>query len=84
MKISTMLKFLAEYLRERHIRALSPREVLARLGQPDFYVFDSNLISEWRRAHIPGANYVGLDSYAPEVLPPDKSAALLFYCYNPI
>lgn len=84
MKISSMLKFLAEYVRERHLPEMSPQEVLDRLGQPDFYVFDSNLLSEWKRGHIPGAYHIGLDPYAPEVLPRDKQAALLFYCHSPI
>ena len=37
------------------IPALSVAEVAARLGQPDFYVFDNNGNGRYKRSHVPGA-----------------------------
>jgi rhodanese-related sulfurtransferase len=59
---------------------MTPAAVKARLGEPDFFVFDCNLESLWKKSHIPGAIYLGFDRFEPEMLPSDKRATLVFYC----
>jgi len=65
------------------IPELEVDEVEARLGQPDFHVFDNNGKGRWKRSHVPGAKH--LNAYAIEAsdLPPDKDATLVFYCSGP-
>ena len=65
------------------IPELTVEQVAARLGQPDFFVFDNNSLPRWKRSHVAGA--VNLDPYdfGPEALPPDRSATLVFYCSGP-
>jgi rhodanese-related sulfurtransferase len=65
------------------IPALTVDEVAARLGQPDFFVFDNNGQGRWKRSHVPGAKNLNAHSYDAAELPPDKNAALVFYCAGP-
>ena len=69
-----------EYTRGHSLPAITPSEVHARLGEANFFVFDCNLESLWKRSHIPGARYIGFEKFGPEVLPQDKQATLVFYC----
>jgi hypothetical protein len=65
------------------IPELTVDEVSARLGAPGFFVYDNNSGARWKRSHVPGA--INLDPYdfAPDALPPDKQATLVFYCSGP-
>jgi hypothetical protein len=65
------------------IPALSIAEVAARLGQPDFFVFDNNGQGRWRRSHVPGAKNLNPYQFDAADLPPDKRATLVFYCSGP-
>ena len=65
------------------IPALSVAEVAARLGQPDFFMFDNNGAGRWRRSHVPGAKNLNAHLYEASELPENKAAALVFYCSGP-
>ena len=65
------------------IPELTVAEVAARLGQPDFFVFDNNGFGRWKRGHVPGAKHANAYSFPPSVLPTDKAATLVFYCSGP-
>jgi len=65
------------------IPELTVAEVAARLGQPDFFVFDNNGAGRWRRSHVPGAKNLNAYNYEASALPPDKAATLVFYCSGP-
>jgi hypothetical protein len=65
------------------IPELTVAEVAARIGQPDFFVFDNNGFGLWRRSHVPTAKHVNAYTFAPHDMPPDKSATLVFYCSGP-
>jgi rhodanese-related sulfurtransferase len=45
-------------------------------------VIDVNSRSSWTKAHIPGASHLDPVDYRESELPPDKNAALVFYCSN--
>lgn len=59
------------------LKTISPRELRDASG---IAIFDVNSPQSWMSAHVPGA--VHFDSDAD--LPSDKSAALVFYCSNPL
>jgi len=65
------------------IRELTVPEVAARLGQPDFFVFDNNGHGRWQRGHVPGARHLNAHGYGAGELPADKTATLVFYCSGP-
>ena len=65
------------------IPELSVDEVAARLGTPDFYVYDNNSRGRWKRSHVPTAQWLDPYDFAAEALPPDKQATLVFYCSGP-
>ena len=65
------------------IPELSVADVAARLGQPDFHVFDNNRNARWQRSHVPGAKNLNAHAYEADALPADKSATLVFYCSGP-
>jgi rhodanese-related sulfurtransferase len=65
------------------IPELTVAEVAARLGHPDFHVFDNNGQGRWKRSHVPGAKNLNAHSYAAAELPDNKQAALVFYCSGP-
>lgn len=65
------------------IPELTVLEVAARLGQPDFFVFDNNGAGRWRRGHVPGAKNLNAYGYDASALPANKAATLVFYCSGP-
>jgi rhodanese-related sulfurtransferase len=65
------------------IPELTLEEVAARIGQPDFHVFDTNGAGRWRRSHVPGAKHLNAYRYEPNELPSDRTATLVFYCTGP-
>ncbi len=65
------------------IPELTVDEVEARLGQPDFFVFDNNGAGRWKRSHVPSAKNLNPHMFEASDLPADKTAALVFYCSGP-
>ncbi|HTJ43412.1 MAG TPA: rhodanese-like domain-containing protein [Kofleriaceae bacterium] len=65
------------------IRELSLDEVAARLGTPDFYVYDNNSRGRWKRSHVPGAIWLDPYDFDESALPSNKQATLVFYCSGP-
>ncbi|HEU4612275.1 MAG TPA: rhodanese-like domain-containing protein [Kofleriaceae bacterium] len=65
------------------IPELTIAEVAARLGQPDFFVFDNNGAGRYARSHVPGAKNLNAHLYEASELPADKNATLVFYCSGP-
>ena len=49
---------------------------------PDTYVFDANPRAMYEKRHLPGARWVPYDGVVAEMLPPDRSATVVFYCAN--
>jgi hypothetical protein len=65
------------------IPELSVADVFARLGQPDFHVFDNNGPGRYRRSHVPSAKNLNAYGFAASELPANKQATLVFYCSGP-
>jgi rhodanese-related sulfurtransferase len=65
------------------IAELTVAEVAARIGQPDFHVYDNNGAGRWKRSHVPGARHLNAHLYEASELPADKTATLVFYCSGP-
>ena len=82
MKFSSALTSIIELFRTHDIPLITAPEVYQHLGTANFFVFDSSLLSQWRRGHVPGSIFVGMDDYDSALLPADKKATLVFYCYH--
>ena len=65
------------------IPELTIDEVAARLGTPNFHVFDNNGPGRWKRSHVPTAKNLNPYSFEASELPEDKTATLVFYCSGP-
>lgn len=65
------------------IPELSVADVAARIGQPDFHVFDNNGQGRYKRSHVPTAKNLNAHSYEESALPDNKQATLVFYCSGP-
>jgi rhodanese-related sulfurtransferase len=65
------------------IPELTVQDVAARLGQPDFHVFDNNGPGRWKRSHVPGAKNLNAYSFDRHDLPENAEATLVFYCSGP-
>jgi len=65
------------------IPELTVQDVAARLGQPDFHVFDNNGPGRWKRSHVPGAKNLNAYSFDRHDLPENVEATLVFYCSGP-
>ena len=65
------------------IPELSIADVAARLGQPEFFVYDNNGRGRYARGHVPGAKHLNVYSFDPAELPADRTATLVFYCAGP-
>lgn len=66
-----------------NIPELTVDQVAARLGQPDFFVFDNNGLGRWKRSHVPTAKHLNPYTFEASELPADKAATLVFYCSGP-
>lgn len=65
------------------IPELTVAEVAARLGEPNFHVFDNNGAGRWQRSHVPGATNLNAYTFEASDLPADRTATLVFYCSGP-
>lgn len=65
------------------IPELTVDDVAARLGQPDFHVFDNNGKGRWKRSHVPGAKHLNAYQFDASDLPANHAATLVFYCSGP-
>jgi rhodanese-related sulfurtransferase len=66
------------------LRALTIDEVATRLAANDgkTFIYDNNTKESWVKGHIPGAKWLDDENVTAADLPPDKTATLIFYCYN--
>lgn len=62
---------------------LTAQEVAARLGEPDFHVFDNNGAGRYKRGHVPGAKHLNPYDFDRHDLPDNVEATLVFYCSGP-
>lgn len=68
---------------EAQIPAMTVADLAAALEQPgSVFVYDANGRERYEQGHVPGARHVGHDEVTASVLPPDRNARLVFYCYN--
>lgn len=70
-------------MEDEPIPELTVQEVAARLGQPNFHVYDNNGPARWQRSHVPGAKNLNAYSFDRSELPDDADATLVFYCSGP-
>ncbi len=70
-------------MEEVAIPELTIDQVAARLGQPDFYIYDNNGHSRWKRSHVPGAKQLDAYDFDRHDLPEPLDATLVFYCSGP-
>lgn len=47
------------------------------------FIFDANPREMYEKRHLPRARWVPYDGLAPEMMPSDRTATLVFYCANP-
>lgn len=57
-------------------------EVERMMSQPGVAVIDANTKETFQKNHLPGAKHYKSAPFA-EVLPADRTAALVFYCASP-
>lgn len=62
---------------------ISPMELSDMLKTSKPHVLDCNEEENFEWAHVPGAQLVAYDQITPAVLPADRSATVVFYCYSP-
>jgi len=64
------------------LKSLTVDEVQARIDAHDgkTFVYDNNPKERYDQSHLPGARWVSFREVTAAVLPPDKSATLIFYC----
>lgn len=65
------------------IPELTVQDVAARLGTPDFHVFDNNGPGRWKRGHVPSAKNLNAYGFDRHDLPENVEATLVFYCSGP-
>jgi hypothetical protein len=65
-------------------REMTVADVEQRISKKDgkTFVFDANPREVYDKRHVPGAVYVPDEGVTASLLPPDKSATLIFYCAN--
>ena len=65
-------------------REMTVEDVEKKLAAKDgrTFVFDANPREVFDKRHVPGAVYVPDEGVTASLLPPDKSATLIFYCAN--
>ena len=67
------------------LKTISPDGLHQWVASPDpVTVLDVNSRGRWIEAHVPGARNLDPADFELGDLPPDKNAALVFYCSNPL
>ena len=66
------------------LRTIAPSEVLQLVREGKVLALDTNARESWLAARVPGAVNLDATSFTPAELPADRSAALVFYCSNPM
>ena len=68
---------------ERRVPGMTVDELAGMLDRREAVaVYDANGRERYERGHIPGARFVGHDEVTAAMLPQDRAARLVFYCYN--
>jgi rhodanese-related sulfurtransferase len=65
------------------LKTVAPKALLEAIGSGGVTVIDVNAHESWLRARVPGARSLDPESFTTGDLPPDRHAALVFYCSNP-
>lgn len=65
------------------LKGIAPRALHAQLHRNGMTVVDVNARQSWLKARVPGALHLAPDADAA-LLPPDRTAPLVFYCSNPL
>ena len=66
------------------LKTISPRALQERMRGGGVTAIDVNSRESWLRARVPGAMHLDPAGYVAGDLPPDRDAALVFYCSNPM
>lgn len=67
------------------ITIVTPHELDAlRTANAQTVVIDVNPTEIYDEGHVPGARWMRFDKAEPSVLPADKSAPVVLYCFNPV
>jgi len=66
------------------LKTISPKDLMQLIRDKQVTAFDVNSPQSWNKAHVPGAVNLDPANYTEGQLPPDKNAALVFYCSNPL
>lgn len=65
------------------VKDITPQELSVEIQKGGVTLIDVNEADNYAFAHVPGAKLLDYDAITPEVLPADKSGALVFYCWSP-
>lgn len=65
------------------VRDIAPDQLEAMMRAGTVFVYDCNEPETFAEAHVPGAVLTVYDEVTANMLPPDRNAALVFYCYSP-
>jgi rhodanese-related sulfurtransferase len=66
------------------LKTVSPKALHRMMQGQSITVIDVNSAQSWNQAHVPGASNLDPAGFRESDLPPDKDAALVFYCSNPM
>ncbi len=66
------------------LKSVSPAELHRLVLARQVTVIDVNSRQSWEKTHVPGARLFDPLTWTEADLPPDKQAALVFYCSNPM
>lgn len=64
------------------LSTISPSDLHQWMQREPVTAIDVNSPQSWRSARVPGARNLDPLAYGESDLPPDKNAALVFYCSN--
>jgi rhodanese-related sulfurtransferase len=65
----------------KSVAELTPHEVSALAKSASITIVDANPKAVFDEGHVPGAKWMATDDVT-SVLPKDRSARIVFYCYN--
>jgi hypothetical protein len=73
---------LAASLKKVSVEELEQMLASAKDDRLELHVFDANERAVWASGHVPSARWIAFNEVRAEDLPPNKDAALVFYCAN--